>query len=358
VQQLSEADEVEAMEHPALRRAEIHSEIDLVRTAMEHLPHDQRAVLTATVVDGKKPRELEDELSRPASAIYSLTSRAKANLRRTMLRLLLEENAPSSCRLAAQNLSDPVPNSPDDLPTHLALDHYQTCRRCRRAWFKFGSMSTLSLAGLLIVGDLILGPTSQAQANTDSPQTASDTPVPGVTPASGPSVPVSSGGAADGVQPVRANPTSLTSRWLLGGALATLAAGGTIAAFVLHALLTQQLWFAPQPTAYLEVQTEAITSSKVTFEVDFAVREESWRVQSLEIIFDEPVRDVSGPQGWECHASNKTVLCTSDLPQAAGGTFTITHSPFNDPTGWSFSLHALAEQGAEVVGTRSGVLQN
>lgn len=153
-------------EELASRRVDLHREFGFVRDALASLPEDQQRVLKATVIDGRKPAELTEELARSASAIYSLNHRAKTSLRRATLQQVLMDGAPDECRHAAARLPDSIANSPDDVADTRATAHQQSCERCRAAWARFSSMSTLGVLVLLVVGRAVLDPsTAQAVEN-------------------------------------------------------------------------------------------------------------------------------------------------------------------------------------------------
>lgn len=150
-------------EHLESREIDLHRELGFVRTALKSLPEDQQRVLTATVVEGRKPAELTGELNRSASAIYSLSHRAKANLRRATLQTVLLEDAPEECRSAAGRLPETVAADPDEAGDVVGTRHQRSCRRCRERWTRFSGMATLGLLTLLVVGNTVAAP-APAQA--------------------------------------------------------------------------------------------------------------------------------------------------------------------------------------------------
>lgn len=68
-------------------------EKELVRSALARMPEDQRRCLLRTVVDGCKPRELVAEFGRPATALSSLSQRARHSLRSMLMQVLFERCA-------------------------------------------------------------------------------------------------------------------------------------------------------------------------------------------------------------------------------------------------------------------------
>ena len=131
---LEQVEDLAAPTAEGFRTAELHHEFALVRRAFDGLPSDQRDVLRATLLEGIKPRELEERLGRPATAIYSLTRRSSLSLRRAMLKEVLQDNAPEDCARNAARLPAVVPDNPDDATHSPAMDHIRTCERCRTAW--------------------------------------------------------------------------------------------------------------------------------------------------------------------------------------------------------------------------------
>lgn len=130
----------------ATDRAELLIEFDLVRRAFLELPEDHRAVLAATIIDGRRPRELQDELARSPAAISALAQRAKLNLRRRMLRLLLKQSAAfPACAAAVDSLPADVAAGPPD--PHPRAGHYADCERCRELWREFDRMGGEAAAG-------------------------------------------------------------------------------------------------------------------------------------------------------------------------------------------------------------------
>lgn len=142
-------------EYMDTRDIDLHREYGYVREALNSLPADQQQVLRATVIDGRKPAELEEELGRSASAIYSLSHRAKAGLRRATLRIVLSDDAPEHCRHAAERLPDAIPHDVDDAADSAGMPHIRSCMRCRSAWTRFGGLATLGIVSLLVVGNTL-----------------------------------------------------------------------------------------------------------------------------------------------------------------------------------------------------------
>jgi RNA polymerase sigma factor (sigma-70 family) len=378
VRYFDEDDDPEAREDPRIRRVEIAAELALIRRAMAELPEDQQLILTATIVEGLKPSDLQERLARPMTAIYSLSHRARANLRRATLRLILEEDANPECYAAAQHLPEQVENSPDDIRGSRFTVHYKTCRRCRRAWARFGALSTLGLAPLLVIGDLLLGVPAPAQASdddqNDDDQTQSDQPgssQPGSSPSgSQPGFP-SSGQASAGPPPApsvapsaqpapgssgansapSASPAPAVTRLAVSAAVAASAIGAAILVFLAVAFVTQTFWFTPEPTASLSVQAETPSVSLTRLDVDFDIDGESWTIRTARLVLSEPAAVQEAPDGWTCEALGRVVTCTTAQIDADGGVITLAHAPSIARLKYDLEIVAVTDSGATVVGT-------
>ncbi|MGM1018772.1 MAG: RNA polymerase sigma factor [Actinomycetota bacterium] len=398
---IEDSDDLAAERQPGLRRADLHRELSLVRHALATLPADQQAVLTATVVEGKKPRDIESELGRPSSAIYSLSRRARLNLRRAVLKLMLDENAPDACREAARQLPDAVGKTPDETVASDPSSHYRTCSRCRRVWSGFASFSAgLSIAALAIVSDL-LGPTASVQADDHGEQSQRADSAESVSPRRAPSSEQTAGATTQSAAPSAAAPLPLsdpttaasvsaaplppgdpvaggagsspassasdgspaatprTSSMRTGGrglvarvgGAAALAVGLGALGLVGYAFTTQQLWFVPEPTAQFDVSRAAETGESSVFLVDFEVHESQWSVNALTMQFDTGVGEVRAPAGWNCEIGGDSAVCTTDEPDPRGGEFTVTPRDSAPLGGYRFTVTAVTPAGAEIVGT-------
>ncbi|MBN9106773.1 MAG: sigma-70 family RNA polymerase sigma factor [Propionibacteriaceae bacterium] len=122
------------VESPDYDRVERHQDFEMVRDALAKLPADQRRVLLATVVDGRKPGDLVAEFERPAGAIYSLSRRAKLNLRRALLQVMLERKAPAECRAYSSQLPPSIDTDLLDQLDFAGPRHIRECGRCSAAW--------------------------------------------------------------------------------------------------------------------------------------------------------------------------------------------------------------------------------
>lgn len=377
VRYFDDDDDPAAREDPRIRRVEIDAELTLIRRAMAELPADQQLILTATIVEGIKPGDLQERLERPMTAIYSLAHRARANLRRATLRLILEEDANPECYAAAQHLPEHVENSPDDIRGSRFTAHYKTCRRCRRAWGKFGALATLGLAPLLVIGDLLLGAPAPAQASeddeTDDDQSQKDQPgssQPGSSPSGSSSGQASAGppagqpaspSAASPAQPApgasgansapSASPAPAATRLAVSVAVAASTIGAAILVFLAVALVTQTFWFTPKPTASLTVLAETPSVSLTRLDVDFDIDGESWTIRTARFVLSEPVEVQQAPEGWACQADGEVVTCSTALVDADGGMLVLAHSPSIPRLKYDAEVVAVTDSGATVVGT-------
>jgi RNA polymerase sigma factor (sigma-70 family) len=142
VRPLEAAGEPVAPEHAGHRAVDLSVEEALLRRALRAIPPAQAAVLLASVVDGRRPREMENDFDRPSTSISALLRRAKLRLRREMLAQLMRDHAlGEACRRAAAGLPQRVPLRIDDVRGG-AAEHLRTCPGCRRAWAAFQLFST------------------------------------------------------------------------------------------------------------------------------------------------------------------------------------------------------------------------
>ncbi|MFF1540092.1 RNA polymerase sigma factor [Microbacterium sp. NPDC058269] len=335
VRHFAPTDDPAAPTDDRIRRIDHSAELALVRRALLLLPPDQQEVLTATVIEGRKPGELETQLARPVSAIYALTRRAKANLRRTMLRLLLEENARQDCAAAAKRLPEVIGDSPDTTRGGGSADHYQSCRRCRRVWARFAALATLGITPLVLLSDLISTP--PASAAVEKQEIHSDS---SRTPASQP----------------------LSGRRLFGRltnivGLAVGSVGIVLASIVAIAFVTKTFWFEVEPVAQIGVTTSLESSTQVDFKLDFEVADETWQTKSLTITLTERVDRIRPPAGWRCDITGTVVTCTTDALNAGGGTFSVDHQPADTPPRYWIKLTTITDTGVGVIGTAASRVQ-
>lgn len=337
VRHLEPDDDPPAQEDPRVRRIELDQEYVLVRRALSQLPTDQREALIATVIEGQKPRDLEARLGRPAASIYSLTKRAKDNLRRTTLRILLLDGARPECAHAAKGLPQVVGDAPEDT-SGMTTDHYRTCRRCRRLWARFGALATLGLVPFLVVSDLVAP--SPASASSEGGKIAEPAnPAPSVMRGEGGRMRVVAGHAADLAGPI------------------TAAVGATLLILLIAAFMTRTVWFSSEPTADIEVVATSTSATTMELTLRFQVVDEVWHTNTLEIRLSQPIQSIQAPAGWLCTPAGVVVSCSTALVSASGGTFHFVYTPSEVTSRYGITLTAITDSGARVVGTAAGEVQ-
>lgn len=318
---------------PRIRELEIESELAVVRRALGELPEDQQRVLVATVLEGMKPRDLEEHLARPAAAIYSLSRRARGNLRRTTLRLLLEENARPECVAAAQLLPETVGDTPEDTKANRSTEHYRTCPYCRRSWRRFAGLATLGV--LPVAGAVALaGPAGSAEASEMSADAPTD--VPADAPA---------GTSSD-------SGTAHVHEWARTAAMLVAAGTALVLMTVITVTFVTKTWiFVEAPLSTLNVVATSPEPDRSDFDVAFAVDAESWTVSSLSIELSADVVSVTAPDGWDCAIDGQLISCTTTAFAPTGGVFEIEHSASGDRVDYDVEIEAIAQGGATVRNT-------
>lgn len=124
------------------REVDVIHERALVRRALRTLPADQQRVLVHVAVAGARARELTAELDRPAPAIHALVYRAKAGLRRAIVReMLVWGNPPAACVRFADTLPDIFPLALADVVEVARFAHLARCARCRAAWARLDELA-------------------------------------------------------------------------------------------------------------------------------------------------------------------------------------------------------------------------
>lgn len=343
----------------ALHQVEIRDDLEIVRSALALMPEDQQRVLRATVIEGRKPGELVEELGRPAPAIYSLLRRAKLGLRRTMLRVLLEGHAPEECRKAAAGLPESVPDDPTDLPAAGRTRHYKECVRCRLIWGRFARMALLGVLPLLVLSGVLDTQAVPAQANG-----VGEDPRPTSVEGNGRAA---SGRAARHRTPLGKDPGSarygepshkiralIRRRSFGNGALGVLALGTVLLTFVGVAALTRTLWFTPGPDASLQVDSEA-DGGALLLGVEFEVPGHRWHTERMDIELTKPIEAIIPPEGWTCRVNGATAHCTTSWQNTPGGAIRVVPVA-SGPLGYQLAIEATVETGYRAVGTASGEL--
>lgn len=300
-----------------VQSVELHREFELVRRAFAKLPSDQRSVLTATVIEGRKPRDLERELGRRAPAIWSLARRATVSLRRQVLREVLEDEAPKECLAHTKWLPKEVPDDPDQAGRSRGMAHIKSCDRCRAAWAVFARMSsTLGVASLLVAAQSI-GTRQQAVASQGVPQAASSV-------------------------DERERRRDFARTWALRtGALAAVGVGVTLFAIATGSPageVIQQVSGTGPVARASTVMTAEIEGFTVA--VDFDVAGKNWQITELALTAPSGAELAAFPEGWTCRQVAASTNCRTDQPNANGGTFRYHYS--QPAAGASFRLSVKA----------------
>lgn len=302
VQGISESEEELPPDQMITRDIDLHREYGYVRQALVSLPDDQQQVLRATIIDGRKPAELEGELGRSASAIYSLSHRAKAGLRRATLRVVLTDDAPERCRHAADRLPETIAGDVDDATDSVGMEHIRSCARCRGAWSRFSGMATLGIGTLLVAGNAV-GGAAPAQASENPPSSDSAPPTPQVRPA-----------IAKKITPLRVIS-------LLGVVVGIVIIAVTLPAVIGGILPGQKDAEGPGTPAAADLHVTTVASvpgrATLTIELDADVAGDLGAVLSLPagVTVSQP------PEGWSCELGDPVVTCRLDASR--DGTFEL-----------------------------------
>lgn len=329
---------------PRIRELEIESELAIVRRALAELPSDQQRVLVATVLEGRKPRDLEEHMARPASAIYSLSRRAKGNLRRTTLRLLLEENARPECVAAAQLLPESVGDTPEGTTGGRSAEHYRTCRYCRRSWKRFAGLATLGalpLAGAVAVA----GPSGTAEAS-ELPVDGADAAAPDAPTDAPADVPTDTGSGAP----------SLWQEWARTTAMLTAAATALVLMTVVVVTFVTKTWFfAETPLGTLAMTSDVVDAEHSEFDMAITVQDQSFTLGTLRMDLSVDVESVTAPSGWTCLVEGGDVSCTTDRDSPSGGRFEVAHAPAAEVT-FDIGFDGRTEGGSMLNGSSRGTV--
>jgi len=300
------------------RHADLHREYRYVMSALRSLPPDQQQALIGVVIDGRKPAELEAELDRPASAIYSLVRRAKVGLRRATLREILEDGAPETCRRAARRLPETVTELIAESPDSRGMSHIRTCARCQAAWARFGALTTLFGVVPLVVVASVLDAPNVAQA--DDATGADEKGQSRATRAS-----IASRRAVVRGWPRSAVSTSRALAFfsiLVGGGLLVLAA------------VQQLLPAGADPTGSFSVTSRVTADGRG--EIDVALNLEATDDVRLVLRLPAGLTIVEVPEGWDCVAASARAECVTD--GVDDGRFVLVDTRADDEGRYSLSL--------------------
>lgn len=217
-----------------------------------------------------------------------------------MLRVILEEDdPPTECRHAATRLPPVVTEDVDDAADSAGMEHIRDCPRCRAAWGRFGTTaSLLGVATVLLIGNIVLGPTS-AEASEEPTRDAeppAEPPSAG-SPSVGSSTPSVRGGAAASVWQVLGN---------IWPVLAIVTGLGILGVVAVPPVIEQIA--APAPIVSELVVTSDITGQgTATLAVSLTGREES---STVSLTLPEGLAVVAAPTGWECRPTDAALVCT------------------------------------------------
>ncbi|MGO3148042.1 MAG: sigma-70 family RNA polymerase sigma factor [Leucobacter sp.] len=306
--------------NPAIDRIELVSEVSLMRRAFEQLPEDQRRVLEAMFYRDQSASQLTEELQRSRPAVSMLAARAKNNLKRTMLKLLLEKEASSdACLHAASNL--PITISEQPPTSGAAGEHCVECARCRGLWAQFGTFGAASIGAFLVLGNVLVGgirPDAAAAVALSPEPTVSTQAEPG---------------------------TGRTSQWKRVSLALTLVGAAAVVALI---------WALPQQfsteRSHFDVSRVAADSQRVSYQVTFDSEARGWQVESLEIKSAVPAKTVEAPAEWECAVEAGGVICVTPSRIPLSAEFVVTYENGSAPA-YALSLHATTPSGSEITGT-------
>ncbi len=328
VESLDDEDALEALPQPELGHIDLFSELSLLREALAQLPPDQRSVLEAMFYRGEKPGELTQRLGRSSLAVSQLARRAKTNLKRTMLRVLLERGSPPrECRHALRELPQRVGDAPPEALD--ADDHYARCERCRSIWAQFGTFAAAASVGaLLVIGDIAGGPAPGAAATTLLAGSSGTGAVGTGAPATGSAVPPPS------------------RRWRVFAASGIAVTAAAIGAYAFWALPQQ---FSSESSSF-DVSTRAIGSNEVEYHIAFDSAAAGWKMRALEIAAPVSAQRVVAPVDWSCLLADGVVHCETASSAAIDADFAVTYAK-TPGAEYTVSLHAETAAGARIIGT-------
>jgi RNA polymerase sigma factor (sigma-70 family) len=314
-------------------RAEMYREFELVQKALGRLPEDQRKVLLATVVDGRKPGDLVEEFARPAGAIYSLSRRAKVGLRRALLQTILVEDAPDACVQSAADLPQTITPDLLDEADSAETQHLRDCARCSAAWSRYlGLIAHTGASSLLVVGCAALPPAPLPVPVVPAPPTAAP-----------------SGDGHSGQESTTRTVTVGTRRVRplhLGTGLSAAALGLTLVAIGMTSEATlMTVGIIPKPVSQLNVI--ARSGAEHSIEVHFSV-DRSWTVQRLTMSVPPALELAHAPDEWTCTGSAGTITCRTAGSSPTGGLFRFSGTAASGSRGYTLVIEATAGPAAIV----------
>lgn len=300
---------------------DLGDEVAALGRAMQTVPPDHRAVLTARFVEGMSPRELEGRFGRNSAAVSNLIARAKQSLRRALLIEYLARGG-ADCAHSARNLPPRVQLSVDEHgPSEPGLDHARECDRCRRNWRAFALASTaLGVVPLLVASGAGPGATAAAasQAGVQAAGDASSDAAGGLSDG-GPTTlpPAAPEGVGAIIRNVIASPTTL----VFGVVCIVAAAWIFVQAYAGAPATLQQ----PFTRAVVDGQPAGIEPPEARYEADlklnaagalerltarFWIEEHgSWKLDELTLVLPARAGIAETPGGLDCVTSESVTRC-------------------------------------------------
>lgn len=302
-------------------RAELHEEFALVREALSRLTLPQRQVLQATVIDGRKPGDLVTEMKRPAGAVYAMAHRARVALQRSLLQVILEEDAPVECRRCAKALPRVVTADLLDETTSTASRHITECDACSRRWRRYLMLlESGGIASLVVVATALFTPPQPAVAAEPASEQETQRPTP------------RPGGTATRIA-LQAGAT-FRNMGIVG-----VAAGLVLVLVAFFVPFTRAPQSSPTPAATLAVHAVSTSPGQTLVNVSFSVASASWRIESAH--FTIPAGTTLGgfPVGWSCSQAGDDVECVTEEVDPRGGDFVFTNQGTSTAT-YEMVIHA------------------
>lgn len=337
-----------------LRQVDLHAEGAIIRAAFGRLKPAHQRVLSAVLIEGRKPAELVGGFGASAPAISNTLSRAKKALRRAVLIELLS-SGDSRCTRNAKRIPE---NVHTEFATHAeserGLAHVQKCESCQSSWKKFGALaSALGIVPLFIATGLM----------TDAPDAAAATTGSAPKPANADRLLTSSS--------VAPRYAVLAQPWVLGAGAMVLVLGAVL---ISGPIIAQRIAEAQTPTstgttavsqridenhpdATRNVREDYATrfdvstvnsGSTASISLDFAVLDSpEWNVVSVSFSLPQGYT-LEAPEGWACMTSPTGSSCTPTVKHPPAADFTVT-SGSGRPVAGDYSLDLITMSEATII---------
>lgn len=307
---------------PTYDPIEMYREYAMVRKAMARLPDDQRKVLTATVIDGRKPGDLVQDLGRPAAAIYSLLRRAKLQLRRTLLQVMLEQDARPECGRCAQELPAVVTLGFIDQADSPSARHIRSCRHCGAAWGRYAWIATqIGVGTAVVVAVCCSAPAPAVAAETSAIEPHADRPV----------------------NQGHRVPTTLSKRSIMAMAMIVTSCLLALAVVVLP-YLPVATSATSDPQGHLAVAASSPAADLTDIDVSFSVDKTPWTITRLTFEVPPDAAVVAAPPTWSCaRATSTTFICHTPSINSRGGRFSFASSA-SSPARYRLTLESSVDR--------------